>query len=47
LQWADVGKWLSMHFKLPVKKVPLMLEQLTREQAEVFVNELADRVKMK
>jgi len=47
LQWSDVGKWLSSHFKIPVaKRVSEMLEKLTREQAEQFVEALAERKRL-
>lgn len=46
-QWADVAKWLSMKFKLPVKKVPEMLAALSREQAEIFAKALQERTELK
>ncbi len=47
LQWTDVPKWLSMHFKLPVKKLPEMLAKLDRAQAEEFVKAINERKELK
>ena len=49
-QWlpADMNKWLSMHFKVAVKKdLAEMLGQLTPSQAQEFLKALAERRELK